>query len=138
MKEADCYFPSEKDWWLGLLVWSPLLLVPYEAITGGPWQTTAIGLGIYSLLAGWIWFGTNYRITANQLHVKSGPFRFSVPLASIRRIRRTSSPLSAPALSMQRLEIALENGQLVLISPKDRERFIAMLRSRCPQARFEV
>ena len=138
MKDIDGYFPSDKDFWLGLLVWSPLLLVPYEAITGGPWQTASIALGIYALLVGWIWLDTGYRITKDSLHVKSGPFRFIVPLRSIRGVRRTSNPLSAPALSLHRLEIALENGRLILISPKDRERFIVMLRSRYPHAHFEV
>lgn len=97
----------------------------------------AIALGTAVLIA-WMWFGTGYRITTAELHVKAGPFRWRVPLSSIRRVRRTSSPLAAPALSLRRLEIVLENGDFVLVSPANREGFIALLRDRCPHARFEV
>ena len=137
MKGPDCYFPSEKDYWLGLLVWAPILLFLYEAITDGPWPAVAISLATFLFVA-WLWFGTGYRITASELSVKAGPFRWRVPLSSIRRIRRTSSPLSAPALSLRRLEITLENGRMLLVSPTNREHFIAVLRERCPHARFEI
>ncbi|PZN13402.1 MAG: hypothetical protein DIU69_00530 [Bacillota bacterium] len=137
MKGPDCYFPSERDYWLGLLVWAPPLLFLYEAITDGPRPAVAIALGI-SLLIAWLWFGTGYRITAAELHVKAGPFRWRVPLSSIRRVRPTNSPLSAPALSLRRLEIALEHGQSILVSPTNRESFIALLRDRCPHARFDI
>lgn len=138
MSDSDRYFPSEKDRWLGLLVWAPLLAVPYAAITGGDWEAVAIGLSIPALLVSWIWFGTGYRVTASELHVRSGPFRFRVPLSSIRRVRPTTNALSSPSLSLRRLEISLADGRFILISPKDRERFIALLRERCPQARIEA
>jgi hypothetical protein len=45
---------------------------------------------------------TYYDITDNELVVRSGPFRWRVALASIRRLRATRSLRSAPALSMKR------------------------------------
>ncbi len=88
----------------------------------------AIGLVV------WIYADTSYRITDTDLLVRSGPLRVSVPLAQIRRVTRTRSVLSAPALSMNRLEITYAKAGVVVISPKDDAGFLAALKERAPGA----
>src|SRR3546814_13731637 len=56
-----------------------------------------------------------------QLRVLSGPFKWSVPLAKITAITPTSSPLSSPALSLDRLRIDYGVGNSVMISPRNKE-----------------
>jgi len=63
------------------------LLFLYEAITDDLWPDVGISLATFVFVA-CPRFGTGYRITASELSVKAGPFRWRVPLSSIRRIRR--------------------------------------------------
>jgi len=87
-------------------------------------------------LVAWIFLTTSYRLSDRDLHITSGPFRIRVPLAQIQRITPTRSVLSAPALSLDRLEIAYGNGQVVVISPKDHRAFFAAVAARAPQAQL--
>jgi len=56
------------------------------------------------------------------------------PLRDIRRLTRTRGVLSAPALSLQRLEVQYGRHSAVMISPNDESGFLDALRSRAPQA----
>lgn len=73
---------------------------------------------------------TNYTIEGDQLLIKSGfLFRKTVPIPSIRKIRETNNPLSAPATSLDRLEIVFGKYESVLISPKQKLEFIKHIQS---------
>lgn len=133
---------SKKDGWLTLIVWGSMLF--------------AIGSGVFSLLADtqkeapalvililsvilplfllWIWCTTFYILDEESLVIRYGPFSKTIPLQSIRSVKKTRNPLSSPALSLQRIEIAYGKYDFVLISPKDRDAFIEILARRCPQA----
>ncbi|WP_342032692.1 PH domain-containing protein [Acinetobacter baumannii] len=52
-------------------------------------------------------------------------------LAGCLHITPTSSTLSAPALSLDRIEIGYEGGSIV-ISPKDKDRFYHAIQERVP------
>lgn len=82
--------------------------------------TVALGIG----LPLWVLLGTDYRLESGQLHVRSGPFNWRIPVATITNIVPTSNPLSSPALSLDRLRIEYENGKTIMISPRDRDRFL--------------
>lgn len=73
---------------------------------------------------------TSYELTREQLVVRSGPFRWRVPLAEVRAVVPSRSWLSAPALSLDRLRIDHGRSGSLLVSPKDRDRFIAELEAR--------
>jgi hypothetical protein len=45
--------------------------------------------------------------------------------------------LSAPALSLDRLEITHDGG-VAVISPANRDRFLAEIRARCPRAEIQM
>ena len=81
-------------------------------------------------LMAWVLFGTHYTLSRETLEIRSGPFRWQVPIADIKDVRPVRSLLSAPALSTDRLEIVFGSHESVQISPRDRERFLEELASR--------
>jgi hypothetical protein len=89
------------------------------------------------LFIGWIWFGTGYEISEEELKISCGPFRQRILLQEIREIKRTRSPLSSPACSLDRMEIKFGKSKRVMISPADREGFIKMLIGKFPQIHLD-
>ena len=78
----------------------------------------------------WLMMSTRYTLSDSALLVKSGPFKWQVPIEQITSITPTSNPLSSPALSLDRLRIDYGRGQSIMISPKDKSRFIQDLEAR--------
>lgn len=127
-------FRSKIDLWLGLVLGGmPLLLLrPLWDLSRQPSQwpvalllaLLGIGLPLSVLVA------TRYTLTATDLVIRCGPFRWSIALAEITRLEATRDPLSSPALSLDRLRIEYGGGRAVLISPEPLEAFRAALRSR--------
>lgn len=68
---------------------------------------------------------TRYEVTDREVIVHSPPFRWRIAIESIESIRPSRSPASSPALSLDRLEIRCSGGRRMLISPADREGFLA-------------
>ena len=75
----------------------------------------------------WLALSTSYRVDENELVIRAGPFSWRIERASISNIARSRSVLSAPALSLDRLEITYGNGQSILVSPQDKDGFIKAL-----------
>jgi len=82
----------------------------------------------------WVFLSTRYELDDRELRVRSGPFRWRVPLGSLETVRPTRNPLSSPALSLDRLELKYGGGRTLLISPAERDRFLTDLAHRAPQA----
>lgn len=81
---------------------------------------------------------TFYTIDGNVLKVKSGFLvNKSYEISRITEIRETHSPISAPAASLDRLEIILNNGQGVIISPKQKYEFLDELKKLNPKIKIE-
>lgn len=83
------------------------------------------------LLMGSIWLHTKYVIDDEKhiLRVKCGVLYDSkYKIDDMTEIRQTKSPLSAPALSFDRLKISFGTRKTVLVSPKNQEDFIKHLR----------
>lgn len=78
----------------------------------------------------WLMLSTTYTIGESSLLVRSGPFKWQVPIAGITGITPTSNPLSSPALSLDRLRIDYGRGKSLMISPKNKEQFIRDLEAR--------
>lgn len=130
------YFPSKRDLWLTLLTWGILGLAMVPAVTA----PDRIGLYILiptALFVGWILLRTGYTVEGQDLKVVSGPFRYTVPIRDIRKMRRTRNPLSSPALSLDRVEISFGEGKKIMVSPADREGFVRALRAKNPQMQLE-
>ena len=75
----------------------------------------------------WVLLGTRYELTPGRLLIRCGPFRWAVPLEEIRAVEPTRNPLSSPALSLDRLRIDYGRGSSVMISPREKARFLAEL-----------
>ena len=132
-------YHSKKDWWLVALVWVCVLL-PFA-------------IGIYNLVApsgndhaGWtllvictftgvlillLTYPLYYEITASKLIVRCGVVvRKEIPLSLIVEARSTRNPLSAPAWSLDRLQIDYRRDggvSSMIISPEDKLRFLREL-----------
>ena len=71
---------------------------------------------------------TQYKIIGNTLRIKSGIFvNKSVSINTIRKITETTSILSSPANSLDRLELRYNKFERIIISPKDKAGFIQTL-----------
>lgn len=65
-----------------------------------------------------------------MLKVRSGfLYRKDIPIDSIRKIVETNNMISSPAVSLDRLEIFYNKFDSVLISPKDKAGFIALIQT---------
>lgn len=126
-------FHSKIDAWLALTVAGSVLAVLVAAAALGARAGVAglpVVLALLALGAGlplWLLCATHYRVQGGTLRVRSGPFRWNIPLSAITRVTPTRSVLSSPALSLDRLRIEYGPGRAVLVSPRDREGFLRAL-----------
>lgn len=93
-------------------------LITYKSILG------YIISALLLILLLWIWFGTGYEIEKAVLKVRSGPFKSKIEIKEIKKIRKTKNPFTAPALSVDRLEILYSNYEVINISPKNEAAFV--------------
>lgn len=130
-------FRSRVDWWFHAAVMlaavASLFALVTVAMEGSVDEALALAPLILLCLAFPIWLmrSTYYRFDATQLYIRSGPFRWRVPFNEIRSIKPTRNPLSSPALSLDRLRLEYRN-RAILISPADKQGFIAELKRRVP------
>lgn len=137
-------FNSKKDWWLTLIIWGGALFAIGSGMYGlmeKPADLFIIFIVIFGaiivpLFMLWMWFTTYYILNEENLIIKYGPFKSTIPLQSINRVKKTNNPLSSPALSLKRVEILYDKYNSVFISPVDRDEFIALLCKRCPQIEY--
>jgi hypothetical protein len=76
------------------------------------------------------WFGTSYKIDDQEIKIKSGPFTTIVPIKEINRIRKIKTLQSAPALSFDRIAVDWGKNNSVIISPREKEEFIRVLKEK--------
>ncbi len=126
-------FKSEVDLWLWVIV--ALVVIIYLAVSvsllfkaslasclTGAWLM-AIGIG----LPLWLFYTTHYVVKDEVVRIQSGPFKWTIPIASINQVVETSNPLSSPALSLRRLKIVYDNNKSVMVSPKDLDEFLVAI-----------
>jgi hypothetical protein len=130
-------YPSRIDSWLAfVLAGAPVVVVAAGAFT----LTKSIGAGIVVMVGGIVTGGLIaalsipcvYTLTDESLKIRSGLLEDEVPLREIKGAEKSGSLWSAPALSLRRVKITLASGSRI-ISPKDRDGFIADLHARLRQ-----
>ncbi|MBS4007004.1 MAG: PH domain-containing protein [Clostridium sp.] len=126
------YFRSKYDWWLTAIIISGILPLAFSALGSSSSVIVFINTGI-SIFICWVFFGTGYRVLDEKLIIRGGPVKWTVALSDVTSIKPSRSLLSAPASSMDRLEIRHKKGA-VIISPKDKEGFLKLMKERCPSA----
>jgi len=97
---------------------------------------SVLALGVALAFMGWLYVSTVYTVTERGLRVQAGPLNRWAEAAQLERVRPTTTVLSAPALSLDRLEVTGTFGSLV-VSPQDRAGFIRALKRIAPQLRLE-
>ena len=123
-------YKSKIDWWLLIILASAMAVSAYASaeivLASSPttWWLLLLTAGIGIGLPLWVLLGTNYSVDLKQLLVRSGPFKWRVPIADITSITATSNPLSSPALSLDRLRIEYGRSSAIMISPRDKEKFL--------------
>jgi hypothetical protein len=126
-------YRSKIDFWFIVLIVALAFAHLWAAakfITSGDWTTLTIFIPIAAVGLGlpvWVLLGTHYTVSSTSLDVRCGPFRNQVSINNIKELRPVRSVLSSPALSIDRIEIIYGNHDSVMISPVDRERFMAEL-----------
>ena len=131
-------FKSKVDVWLILVVFgTPAalmiqgLLLPDEQVA----KYIILGIGAFlSVALPLAVFPCKYALSRDHLNIQCGRYKQKIPYTEIERVEESNSWLSAPALSIRRVQISFgRNSQL--ISPWDRETFIHHLKSRVTNAR---
>jgi len=119
-------YKSKIDWWFGILFFYPIFL-GITSIVEGKW----IGFIYFSFIIGVIIFiskTTNYRIEGNELTVKClWIINDRIEISKIRKIEKSNSILSSPALSLDRIAVYYNKYDEVYISPKEKQDFIDAL-----------
>jgi hypothetical protein len=131
-------YPSRIDTWLvlvivgavGLVVAHGILLVPTA-----PWAALiSFGVAIFTgLIVAAMTMPCRYELEADHVLIRCGMIRQRIRYAEITSIAPSRSMLSAPALSVRRVKIGFTYGAQ-LVSPREREAFIADLQQRVDAA----
>lgn len=132
-------YPSKVDsWFVAIMAFAACAAIaglivagvkesPMRAVQGG-----FILLGVVGFIV-WLLRGTNYTLDERKLIIRSGPLRWTIALDDIKSIAKPANRFrgsSSPALSMDRLEIIYGAGKRLMISPENREQFLADLKAR--------
>lgn len=125
-------FKSKVDWWLAVLLCiSPIisLFVLVKLYVGGDPNAWLgwFGILIVGIVYGGLLFPFYYEMEKENLLIRFGCVRGRIPYKSIKQIVPTRSPLSSPALSLDRLHIDAGNTLGLNISPVDKSNVLKYL-----------
>lgn len=128
-------FGSKVDLWLLIVLLVVFSICVFPALSllgegGAGARAVAVLLLAFGALPVWILLATRYVLSDEELRIRCGPFKWTVPLREITAVTPTRSPLSSPALSLDRLRIDYGNGRSILISPEQRNAFLRSLEAR--------
>lgn len=134
--QAVSRYQSKIDWWLGALLVFMLVTAVGTAIglqLGGDGGAPIVGwlvlLGVVALYVVVVW-PVAYELTGDAIVVRFGLIRSRIAYRSIRGVKPTRSILASPALSLDRLAIDTGGSLAPMISPADRDGFLADLAAR--------
>jgi hypothetical protein len=97
---------NERPGWIGMMILSPVVLFIVH-----------------------MFMTTNYTIDNGNLSIRCGfLFHKTIDINTIKKIIETNNPISAPATSIDRLEITYGKMDTVIISPKQKQEFIDDIR----------
>lgn len=129
-------FRSKKDWWiLGFIIAATGILLQMlwsMQLRGTLAEYPEHGI-VYALVIAIMWWpvlNTRYIVTQDRLIIRSMFLKWSILRSDIQQITPTNNPLSSPALSLDRLKIDYHKdgkSKSVLVSPKDKQKFIEVL-----------
>ncbi len=125
---------SKVDWWIAAILSGSILfclalglyLLGNDPLGG----VICLGIGVFmTLVIVLLGIPCKYTLYDDHLVVQAGIAKYTILYADIADVTKSRNPLSAPAFSLKRVKIQLKK-KYVLISPKNRDAFIADLNSR--------
>jgi len=133
-------YKSKIAWWMYLTLAVCFLPVLILSATETDWKQLIIAfliLGGVCMFIIYLMRSTFYTIKKGILEVKAGVLiNQKIPILEIKRIKETNNPLSAPAMSLDRLQIQ-SNKTSTLISPALKQEFINHLLKINPEIEVE-
>lgn len=132
-------YPSKVDLWIVALIGVSLIAaIVGVGISGLQEGTLRFAQGFFILLGAfgflvWTFLTTNYTLDGRELVARSGPFSWRIQIdqiTSIEKARGILASRSGPALSMDRLVVTYGKNKRLMISPAEKEKFLADLRAR--------
>ncbi|MFH6992368.1 PH domain-containing protein [Flavobacterium sp. FlaQc-48] len=131
-------FKSKVDYWFIVL----LVLLFGLILARLAYDQNWIGFGFIFFVVAFISYmfsTTFYTIEDQKVFIKCGMlFNLSIEIKNIKRISESYNIISSPALSFDRLEILYNKFDTILISPKDKERFIEAIEKINPQVEIKL
>ena len=136
MITGDKVYPSKKGFII-YAVLALLIIVEISYVFHKLYLPALLCLGLTGVIVFPIVFNTCYTISNNILKIKSGfLLNRSIPIESIKKIVPCHTILSAPALSFDRLEVFYNQYDSVVISPENKDDFIADLQKINPAIEY--
>ncbi|MFW1909372.1 PH domain-containing protein [Acinetobacter ursingii] len=129
-------FRSKKDWWiLGFIIAATgiLLQMLWSMQLRGTLQEYPEHGIVYALVILIMWWplvNTRYIVTQDHVIIHSMFLKWIISRSEIQSMTPTNNPVSAPALSLDRIKIDYQKdgkNKSVLISPKNKQKFIEAL-----------
>ncbi len=111
-----------------LVFFGPLIQVGIKQGVDQSFVFLLLGLVVFYGLILHMLYNTKYVIQGNQLKVFSGFIRFKpIDIQAIKKIEKTSNIISAPAASLDRIEVSYGRFDSLIISPRDKAGFAQAL-----------
>ena len=137
---TDIVFTSKIDIWIGFMLLGGsfiMIAIPFwqckKSENGSLAKSVFLAFIFLPFTALMLmpFFGTKYTLSDGQLLINNGFSTQRIELTDITYIIPTRNMISAPALSLDRLEVDYKNKK-VLISPKDKRLFYQEIKARNP------
>ena len=128
-------YESKIDAWLAALVGAAICMTIFSGFTAGSSDTEALVSSVVALIVmvtiiGGLAYPCRYVLEPDHLLISSGLlFRQRIAYREITGVEPSSNPFAAPALSLRRVKITYGR-RYQLVSPRERDEFIAALRAR--------
>ncbi|MBA4153909.1 PH domain-containing protein [Flavobacterium sp.] len=115
-------YKSKVDWWLIALI---VGIFGYPVIDGILEKQYIVSLVFFIIISVLMWLihSIKYKIVGEVLIL----WIYKIEIKTIKRIYKTTIPLSSPAASLDRIAIVYNKYDEIYISPKNREDFIKEL-----------
>ena len=136
---------SRRDTWVVAVLWASIIFCAAAAI-----YITFLQMSILLLLSQELLFlgvvalcfsilrSTYYTMKADELFVRSGPFKWSIPYLEIEKVVPVRNLRSSAALSRDRLHIThTSSKEGSYISPEKEKAFMLDLAGRCPDLQLD-
>jgi hypothetical protein len=101
------------------------------------WGVLGIVTGTLLLIT-FMFVSTRYIIDGSELKISGCMLGSRIAISNITSVKRSYSPLSAPASSLKRLEVKLRKNSFILVSPVREQEFIDALKAANPNIQINV